>query len=86
VAGFDVRIKPSALKELETIDSKRDRQRLVARIQALGDDPRPPGCKRLVGSERYRIRSGSFRVLYTIEDDVLVVEVIRVAHRRVAYR
>ncbi len=55
-------------------------------ITALSDDPRPVGAKKLVGSAQYRIRIGDYRVVYDIEDTVLRVTVVRVAHRRNAYR
>jgi mRNA interferase RelE/StbE len=86
VASYRILIKPSAAKELEAIGSKKDRTRIVARIRSLASDPRPPGCQKLSGSEKYRVRQGTYRVVYLIEDDVLVVNIVRVAHRREAYR
>jgi mRNA interferase RelE/StbE len=86
VASYKLFIKRSAAKELEAIGSRADRRRIVARIQSLADDPRPQGCQKLSGSEKYRIRQGVYRILYSIEDDRLVVIVVRVAHRREAYR
>jgi len=87
VASYRVLIKPSAAKEIEAVDQKRDRQRIVARILALSKDPRPDGCEKLVGeSDRYRVRIGRYRVVYSIDDDELVVLVVRVAHRKDVYR
>jgi mRNA interferase RelE/StbE len=87
VASYRVLIKPSAAKEIEAVDQKRDRQRIVARILALAEDPRPDGCEKLVGeSDRYRVRIGRYRVVYSIDDDELVVLVVRVAHRKDVYR
>lgn len=86
MASYRVFIKPSAAKELEAVGTKKDRTRLVARIRSLAADPRPPGCQKLSGSEKYRVRQGAYRVIYWIEDDKLVVTVVRVAHRREAYR
>ena len=61
--------------------------RIVAAIRALADNPRPVGCKKLAGSDKdWRIRVGDFRVLYEIDDKVRVVRVMRVRHRRDAYR
>jgi mRNA interferase RelE/StbE len=58
-----------------------------ARIRALADDPRPQGSEKITGSDDlYRIRSGDYRAIYTIQDDRLVVLVVRVAHRRDVYR
>ena len=87
MASYRVLIKPSAAKELEAVDQKRDRQRIVARVLALAEDPRPDGCEKLVGeSDRYRVRIGRHRVVYSINDDELVVLVVRVAHRKDVYR
>jgi mRNA interferase RelE/StbE len=86
VASYRVFIKPSAAKELEAVGTKKERTRLVARIRSLAVDPRPPGCQKLSGSEKYRVRQGAYRVVYLIEDDKLVVTVVRVAHRREVYR
>ena len=85
MASYRLLIKPSAAKELEGIPLK-DRQRLVKRIQALADEPRPPGCEKLSGSDRYRIRQGNYRVVFGIEDDQLVVVVVKAGHRRDVYR
>jgi len=87
VASYRVLIKPSAAKEIEAVDQKRDRQRIVARILALADEPRPPGSEKLAGeTDRYRIRVGRFRVVYSIADEELLVLVVRVAHRKDVYR
>jgi len=74
------------LKELESVAIKADRQRIAQRISSLADNPRPPGCQKLSGRERYRIRQGNYRILYTIEDSQLVVFIIRVVHRKEVYR
>jgi mRNA interferase RelE/StbE len=87
VASYRVLIKPSAAKEIEAVDQKRDRQRIVAKIFALADEPRPAGSEKLAGeSDRYRIRVGRFRIVYSITDDELLVFVVRVAHRKDVYR
>jgi mRNA interferase RelE/StbE len=87
VAGYRVLIKPSAAKEIDAIGAKNDRQRTVARILALGDEPRPVGCEKLAGAEgRYRVRQGQFRVVYAINDTSHTVEVVKVGHRREVYR
>ena len=83
---YRVFIKPSAVREIEGIAEKRQRQRIVARIEALRDDPRPPGCEKLTGREQYRVRQGAYRIVYAIEDDRLVVYVVRVGHRSSVYR
>jgi mRNA interferase RelE/StbE len=87
VAGYKVLIKPSAAKEIDAIGAKKDRQRIVARILALADEPRPVGCEKLAGAEgRFRVRQGQFRIVYGINDASRTVEVVKVGHRREVYR
>ncbi|MCH7981688.1 MAG: type II toxin-antitoxin system RelE/ParE family toxin [Proteobacteria bacterium] len=86
MAKYSLRIKKSARKELESITTKADRQRIIRRIQSLADDPRPPGAVKLSGLDRYRIRQGRFRILYSIEDAILTVLVIRIGDRKDVYR
>ncbi len=86
MGSYSVFIKRSAAKELEEIGSRRDRRRIVARIRALAEDPRPPGCRKLSGAEKYRLRQGVYRIVYSIEDDRLIVHVVRIAHRKHVYR
>ena len=86
MAKFDVRIKRSVAKELLRLP-KADNRRIVNRIQGLAENPRPYGCEKLAGQESYRTRQGDYRVVYTIDDDRVIVEVVRVGHRRrSAYR
>jgi mRNA interferase RelE/StbE len=86
VARFDLRIKPSAAKEIDALPRKSDRRRVVHRIEALADDPRPPGAGKLSGRDRYRLRVGRYRIVYAIEDDELVVVEVRVGQRKDVYR
>jgi mRNA interferase RelE/StbE len=87
VARYELLIKPSARKELAGIGSRKDRERLTGIILRLADEPRPAGSQKLAGADQlFRIRSGDFRVLYEIDDGRVVVMVIRIAHRRDAYR
>ncbi|MDH3616720.1 MAG: type II toxin-antitoxin system RelE/ParE family toxin [Gammaproteobacteria bacterium] len=86
MARYSLRIKKSARKELESIATTADRRRVIKRIQSLADNPRPRGALKLSGLERYRIRQGRYRILYTIEDAVLVIHVIKVGDRRSVYR
>lgn len=85
MASYKVGIKPSAVKELEALPSK-DRRRVVAKIQSLASNPRPQGFEKLSGHELHRVRRGTYRILYTVEDADLVVIIIRVGHRREVYR
>jgi mRNA interferase RelE/StbE len=67
----------------EAVDQKKDRQRIVAGIRLLADDPRPPDCEKLAGGDdRYRIRVGRYRVIYSVGDRELLVVVVRVGHRK----
>ncbi|HEX6085785.1 MAG TPA: type II toxin-antitoxin system RelE/ParE family toxin [Thermoanaerobaculia bacterium] len=87
MASYRILIKKSAAKELEAIAGKKDRERITRRILALADDPRPAGVEKLSGTnEKYRIRQGDFRILYEIQDDVLVVYVVRIGDRKEVYR
>ena len=83
---YRVLIKPSAVKEIEAVPRKKDRQRIVKKIEQLGDEPRPAGCHKLSGHDRYRIRQGQYRIVYGVEDDKLIVYVVKVGHRKDVYR
>lgn len=83
---YRVEISPKAQRQLRALPKPMLR-RIDARIQALADDPRPPGVTKLQGAEnRYRIRAGDYRVIYAIDDAVLLVLVLEVLNRREAYR
>ena len=84
---YRIVIKASAVKELQAIGSKPDRQRIVSRIENLAADPRPAGCEKLSGLiDLYRVRSGNFRVVYEIVDEQIRVTVIKIAHRKDVYK
>ena len=87
MARYSVVIKPSAIKEIEGVGQKKDRRRIVTRIQALGENPRPQGCEKLSGQlDRYRVREGNYRIVYAIDDDALLVDIVKVGHRKDVYR
>jgi mRNA interferase RelE/StbE len=86
VASYRVEIKKSAAKELEAIGVKKDRERIVQKILALANEPRPVGVEKLTDKEQYRLRQGNYRILYEIFDDILVVAVIKVGDRKEVYR
>jgi mRNA interferase RelE/StbE len=86
VGKYRVLIKPSAVEEIEAIPQKKIRQQIVRRIQQLAQEPKPPGSTKFSGHDRYRIRQGAYRIIYAIEDDELVVFVVKVAHRKDVYR
>lgn len=85
MATYKILIKPSAVKELKKIP-KKYLKKVVDKIYSLASDPRPPACEKLTNKEVYRIRYGIFRILYTIEDDKLVVIVIKIGHRKDVYK
>ena len=82
---YRIIVKQSVSKDLRKIP-KKDVKRILAAIQALAENPRPPQSKKLSGQERYRLRQGSYRILYSIEDLNLVVCVVKVGNRRDVYR
>jgi mRNA interferase RelE/StbE len=86
VPKYSILIKPSAVKEIESIGSKRDRQAIVSLIETLAQNPRPHGCEKLSGQEKYRLRKGRYRVVYSIGDQELIVFVVKVGHRKDVYR
>jgi mRNA interferase RelE/StbE len=86
VASYRLLIKPSAAKEIESAP-KKDRLRIIKRIQDLSSDPRPPGCEKLSGQDdKYRVRQGTYRIVYTISDVGLVICIVKVGHRKEVYR
>ncbi|OYY93460.1 MAG: addiction module antitoxin [Hydrogenophilales bacterium 28-61-23] len=85
MARYELRVRPSVAKDLRGIP-KADVERILARIESLRDDPRPPGSEKLSAQERYRIRQGSYRIIYGIEEAEVVVEIVKVGHRREVYR
>ena len=87
MAGYRALIKPSAAKEIEAVGQIKDRRRIVARIRALAQDPRSAGTEKLSGEpDRYRVRVGRYRIVYSVSDAELVVVVVRVGHRKDVYR
>ena len=85
MANYKIFIKSSAAKELARLP-KKDIQRITSKIKSLSADPRPHGCEKLSAQERYRIRQGNYRIVYSIEDDKLIVYVIKIAHRIAVYK
>jgi len=87
VASYRVLIKTSAAKELEAVEPRAVRARIVARIQGLARNPHPQGSQKLAGEEdRHRIRQGAYRIVYSVDDDMRVVEIVKIGHRREVYR
>ena len=86
MAKYNLTIKPSATKEIESISSKKDRSAIVTKIFSLADNPRPVEATKLANQEKYRIRQGKFRILYQIFDAIVEVNIVKVGHRRDVYR
>ena len=84
MAKYKVIFKKSVAKDLRNIPS-RDVKRILQKFNTLVDDPRPEGCVKLSSLELYRVRQGIYRIVYEIQDDMLVVQVIKVAHRSKVY-
>jgi len=86
MARYEISLRRSVLtKDLARIP-KADVQRIVETIRSLGENPRPPRATKLSGQERYRIRQGCYRIVYSIQDQEHTVWVVKVAHRRNVYR
>ena len=73
MARYKLLITPSAVREIKAIPRKKVRRRITERIRDLADDPRPPGCQKLSGRDRYRLRQGLYRIVYGIQDRSLIV-------------
>ena len=82
---YTVTILRSAQKQLAKLD-QQTRRRIASAIYGLADNPRPSGCKKLTGRPAWRIRIGTYRVIYEIQDNECVVLVVTIAHRREVYR
>lgn len=76
--------KKSVAKDLRRIP-KKDVARILNCFDTLADDPRATGCEKLSGQERYRVRQGTYRIVYEIKDDEVLVIVVKVGHRRHVY-
>lgn len=81
---YKIEIKKSAQKELKSLPNK-ELKKIIEKISSLATNPRPTGCKKLSGDEKYRIRVGNYRVLYSIEDNILVIFIVKVGHRKNVY-
>ena len=82
---YKIVFKKSVAKDLNKIP-KKDISKILKVIRSLATDPRPHGVKKLSGQERYRMRQGNYRILYSIEDEQLVITVVKVGDRRDVYR
>ena len=85
MASYELVFKKSVAKDLRAFPKQAVKQ-IMQRIRSLSEDPRPAGCEKLSGQERYRVRQGVYRIIYEIEDARLVVLVVKVGHRSDVYR
>jgi mRNA interferase RelE/StbE len=85
MASYELDFRKSVSKDLRALP-KQDVKRIMQHIRSLAGDPRPAGCERLSGQERYRVRQGVYRIIYEINDGRLMVLVVKVGQRREAYR
>jgi len=85
MAKYKITIKKSAAKELEDIP-KKDLRKIIKRIQSLARSPRPPGSQKLSGQQRFRLRQGDFRIVYSVDDKDLIVDIVKIGHRSQIYR
>jgi mRNA interferase RelE/StbE len=85
MAEYKVYFRESVEKDIRVIP-KKDLRKILQRIELLASEPRPLGCEKLTGQERYRIRQGRYRIVYSVQDDKLTVWIVKVAHRKDIYR
>ena len=85
MASYELVFKRSVAKDLRRLPNK-DVAKLVERMHALAADPRPPGCEKLSGMERYRVRQDDYRIVYEIQQSRLIVLIVKVAHRKHVYK
>jgi mRNA interferase RelE/StbE len=85
MAAYKVYFRESVEKDFTAVP-KKDLVKILRRIKPLSENPRPFGCEKLTGQERYRIRQGRYRIVYSIQDEVLTVWIVKVGHRKEVYR
>ncbi len=82
---FEIFFKESVWKDVRKIP-KKDLRSILERVKSLATNPRPPGCEKLTGQDRYRLKQGRYRIVYSIQDNELTVWVVKIAHRKHVYR
>lgn len=87
MAEYKLLLKASAAKEIEAVDSKLDRRRIVEKIAALAEDPRPHGSEKLAGyDDRDRLRQGNYRIIYLVDDPRRELTIFKIGHRKDVYK
>ncbi len=84
MAAYKIYFKKSVWKDFKSIPDK-DLTKILSCIESLSDNPRHPGCKKLSGQERYRLRYGRYRIIYSIQDEALTIWIVKVGHRKNVY-
>lgn len=82
---YSITFRSGAVKELRKLPGTA-RKRVASVIDLLATDPRPHGVKKMVGLDAWRLRAGDYRIVYSIADQQLVIEIIKIGHRREVYR
>jgi len=86
-ANYKLQIKESAAKELGSLGNKKDRERIATRINSLAANPRPPGYEKLAGDKnKYRVRQGNYRIVYSIDDQQRTILIVKIGDRKEVYR
>jgi len=85
MASYKIYFRKSVYKDFRSIP-RQHLQKILSRISSLADNPRPPGCEKLTGQERYRIRQGVYRIVYSVQDEELTVWIVKTGHRKDIYR
>ena len=85
MAEYKVYFRESVEKDVRIIP-KKDVNKILQRIKLLTTEPRPLGCEKLTGQERYRLRQGRYRIVYSIQDKELTVWIVKIGHRKDIYR
>ena len=85
MAAYSLFFKDSVQKDFDGIP-KKDLRKILSRIKVLEADPRPQGCEKLTGQDRYRVRQGRYRIVYAVQDEERTVIVVKVGHRKDIYR
>jgi len=83
--SYSVVVKRSAERELRALP-RPDLRRVTERIRGLAGEPRPVACEKLSSQDRYRVRQGDYRIVYAVDDEKRLVEVVKIGHRREIYR
>ncbi len=85
MAGYEILFKESVYRELKSIP-KTDLKKILSKIELFAEDPRPKGSQKLTGFELYRVRQGQYRIVNSIQDNELLIHVVKVGHRKDVYR